>query len=256
MKSVFITGAAAGIGLATAKRFASKGWFVGLYDINREALARAVVEGEFSNAHSGYCNVMERESISEALKDFASQTDGLIHVVVNNAGVLTAGPFADINPEDHDLMIDVNVRGFTHVAQLAFPYLRATPGACLVNLCSASSIHGVPNLAVYSATKFYVNALTQALHVEWEAHDIRVTCVKPGLVNTPMAHEVTKHSTRGQIVNLKPEHIAAAIDRAAHGKRVSYVVGRTVRLWALVDKFLPESMRIGVIRRMFGSESR
>lgn len=256
MKSVFITGAAAGIGLATAKRFASKGWFVGLYDINRDALARAVAEGDFPNAHSGYCNVMDRKSIDAALRDFAGQVEGQVHVVVNNAGVLTAGPFADINPEDHDLMIDVNVRGFTHVAQLAFPYLRATSGACLVNLCSASSIHGVPNLAVYSATKFYVNALTQALHVEWEAHDIRVTCVKPGLVNTPMAHEVTRHSTRGQIVDLKPEDIAAAIDRAAHGTRVSYVVGRNVRLWALVDKFLPEALRIGVARRLFGSDNR
>lgn len=252
MQSVFITGAAAGIGLATAKHFAARGWFVGLYDVNRDALARAVVDGGFTDAHSGYCDVTDRESIDAALQDFASRTGGEIKVVVNNAGVLTAGPFVDIHPDDHDSMIDVNVRGFTHVAQLAFPYLRATPAACLVNLCSASSIHGIPNLAVYSATKFYVNAITQALHVEWAPHDIRVTCVKPGLVNTPMAEEVTRHSTRGQVIDLSPEDIAAAIEKAALGDRISYVVGRGISLWALLDKLLPERFRMRLAKRLAG----
>ena len=139
-KSVFITGAAAGIGLATARRFASKGWYVGLYDRDRDGLALAMTSGDFPDAHSGYCDVTDRDSIEAALADFASHTNGLIHLVVNNAGVLTAGPFVDINPDDHDRMVDVNVRGFTHVAQFAFPYLRQAPGACMVNLCSASSI--------------------------------------------------------------------------------------------------------------------
>jgi short-subunit dehydrogenase len=147
-------------------------------------------------------------------------------------------------------MIDINIRGLTDVAQLGFPYLKATPGACLVNLCSSSSIHGIPSLAVYSASKFYVNALTQALHIEWEEHGIRVTCVKPGIVNTKMGKDVVTNAATRTDVTLSPEQIAGAIYRAVGGLRVSYVVGRLVQAWAVIDKFLPEYLRIKMTRRL------
>jgi NAD(P)-dependent dehydrogenase (short-subunit alcohol dehydrogenase family) len=250
VKNVFITGAASGIGLATARRYAGLGWRVGLYDINREALAQVMADELFAQSHSGYCNVTDRDSIAAALADFAGGPGGKISLVVNNAGVLSAGPFTDIAADAHDLMIDVNVRGFTHVAQLAFPYLEGAPDACLVNLCSASSIHGIPNLAVYSASKFYVNAITQALHIEWQPFGIRVSCVKPLLVDTPMAHDVQANTNGKGSINLTPEDIAAAIERAATGSRVSYVVGSAARWWALLDKWLPEGMRIALTRRL------
>ncbi len=250
MKSVFITGAASGIGLATARRYAGLGWRVGLCDINRERLAELAAEPLFANAHSAYCDVRDRRSIESALAEFAAGSNGEIDLVINNAGVLSAGPFTEIDADAHDLMIDINVRGFTHVAQLAFPYLKATPGACLVNLCSASSIHGIPNLAVYSATKFYVNAMTQALHIEWQPHGIRVSCVKPHLVDTQMARDVQDRTTGDSPVTLTPDDIAAAIERAASGSRVSYVIGKAARVWALLDKLLPESLRIGLTRRL------
>ncbi|MDJ0879940.1 MAG: SDR family oxidoreductase [Halieaceae bacterium] len=255
MKSVFITGAASGIGLATARRFAGHGWRVGLYDINREGLAELMTDSLFANSHSGFCDVSDRSSIEAALADFAAGSDGKIPLVVNNAGVLSAGPFTGIDANAHDLMIDVNVRGFTHVAQLAFPYLEGTPGACLVNLCSASSIHGIPNLAVYSATKFYVNAMTQALHIEWANHGIRVTCVKPHLVDTRMARDVQDKTTGESKISLTPDDIAAAIERAVNGSRVSYVLGDGASTWALLDKLLPERLRIALTRRLIGSQS-
>jgi len=250
MKSVFITGAAHGIGLATAKHFARKGYMVGLYDINREGLAAALARDEFPRACSGYCDVSSRESIDSALADFASHTDGQLNILVNNAGVLSAGPFAELAPTAHELMIDINVKGFTHVAQAGFPYLQKTAGACMVNLCSASSIHGIPNLAVYSATKFYVNGLTQALHLEWAQHDIRVTCVKPDLVDTPMAHDLKAQTASERKIDLQPEDIAAAIDRAVNGSRISYVIGRAANIWALLDKFLPEFLRAKLTGRL------
>jgi NAD(P)-dependent dehydrogenase (short-subunit alcohol dehydrogenase family) len=253
MKSVFITGAGAGIGLATARRFAGQGYFVGLYDINREALAEAMASGDFPQACSGHCDVRSRESIDAALAEFASHTDGQLNILVNNAGVLSAGSFAELAASAHDLMIDINVKGFTNVAQAGFPYLQNTETACMVNLCSASSIHGIPNLAVYSATKFYVNGLTQALHLEWAQHDIRVTCVKPDLVDTPMAHEVTAQAASDRVVDLQPEDIAAAIDKAVRGNRVSYVVGSTARVWSLLDKLLPEFLRAKLTGKLLSS---
>jgi len=248
MKTTFITGAAHGIGLATARRFASQGWFVGLYDINRESLETLLGSGEFPRACGQYCDVTSRPSIEEALAHFASHTDGRLDLLVNNAGVLTSGRFEEIDPGAHDLMVDVNVRGLTHVAQAAFPLLKQTPGATLVNLCSVSSVHGLPLLAVYSASKFYVNGLTEALHVEWARHGIRVTSVKPPLVNTAMGHSVRPELMTKFSVDMQPEHVAEAIQLAAEGKRIGYILGTSAKLWGWLDKFLPESGRRSLVR--------
>ena len=254
MKTVFITGAAAGIGLATAQHFAAQGYYVGLYDINQRGLAEAMASGDFPQACSGWCDVSSRQSIDSALADFASHSNGQLHILVNNAGVVSAGAFAEIEPAAQDLMIDINVKGLTNVAQAGFPYLQKTAGACLVNLCSVSSIHGIPSLAVYSASKFYVNGLTQALHLEWASHDIRVTCVKPDLVNTPMAHAVQAGAESKREISLQPEDVAAAIDRAVHGKRICYFVGGAARCWGIIDRLLPESLRARLTEKILNNK--
>ena len=138
------------------------------------------------------------------------------------------------------------------MAQLAFPLLQRTPGATLVNLCSVSSVHGLPLLAVYSASKFYVNGLTEALHIEWAPHDIRVTSVKPPLVNTAMGHRVDPKIAEKLVMNMEPDHVAEAIQLAVEGRRVGYVLGTSARLWAWLDKFLPESGRRGLVRYLTG----
>ena len=91
MKTIFITGAAHGIGLATARRFAAQGWFVGLYDVNGEALDRLLESGEFPHCCGQRCDVTDRESIREALDHFSARTDGRLDVLVNNAGILASG---------------------------------------------------------------------------------------------------------------------------------------------------------------------
>lgn len=252
MKSVFITGAAHGIGLATAQRFALQGYFVGLYDINREALANVMASGDFVQSCSGYCDVRSRESIDAAFADFGTHTQGRLDVLVNNAGVLSAGPFAELDPQALDLMIDINVHGLSHVAQAGFALLKQTPGACMVNLCSISSVHGIPGLAVYSASKFYVNGLTEALYLEWAEHDIRVTCVKPDLVSTQMGHAVTSGMGSERAIELTPEDVAAAIERAVNGNKIAYVVGRSAKVWALADKLLHGLWRTAFTKRLLG----
>ena len=252
MKTIFITGAAHGLGLATAKRFAAQGWYVGLYDINREALETVLGCGDFPNACGQYCDVTDRVSIEEALAHFSAHTDGKLDVLVNNAGVLFSGKFEEIDPSAHDQIIDINVKGLTRVAQGAFPLLKQNPGSTLVNLCSASSVHGLPLLAVYSASKFYVNGLTEALHIEWAQHNIRVTSVKPPLVNTAMGHQVDPQITRKMVMDMEPEHVAESIQMAVEGNRIGYVLGTSARLWALLDKFLPETGRRWLVRYLTG----
>lgn len=252
MRSVLITGAAQGIGLATARRFAAQGWFVGLYDINAGALESLLASGEFPDACGCACDVTRRESIAAALEHFAGHSGGRLDLLVNNAGVLSSGKFEEIDPQAHELMIEVNIKGLTNVAQLAFPLLRQTPGSCLVNLCSASSIHGIPMLAVYSASKYYVNGLTEALHIEWAPYDIRVTSVKPPVINTAMGHQLHPSLTAKMGVNMEADEVAQAIQAAAEGRGVGHVLGRSTRLWSWLDKLLPESGRLRLVRYLTG----
>jgi NAD(P)-dependent dehydrogenase (short-subunit alcohol dehydrogenase family) len=243
MQSVFITGAARGIGLAIARRFAREGYFVGIWDLNEKRITELLNSGEFPQACGGGCDVTSRASIDAALQVFAKASGGRLDVLVNNAGVLTSGEFKDIDPGLHDLMIDVNVRGLTTVCQAAHPLLNDTPGAVVINLCSASSIHGIPLLAVYSATKFYVNGLTEALEIEWAEDDIRLIAIKPPPVNTAMGNALNPKLTGKVSVSVEPEDVADTVYKALQGRGSSHIIGFTSKLWALLDRWLPEALR-------------
>jgi NAD(P)-dependent dehydrogenase (short-subunit alcohol dehydrogenase family) len=242
MKTVFITGAAHGIGLASARRLAADGWFVGLYDINAAAVADLLDTPEFGAACGSHCDVRDPASVEQALQHFAEHTQGRLDLLLNNAGVLTAGPFEEIEPAAHDAMVEVNIQGATRVAQLAFPWLKKTPGAALLNLCSVSSLHGVPLLAVYSASKFYVDGLTQALSIEWAKHDIRVFSIKPPFVGTTMVEGMPPQLMKSFTVDLAPEDVADIIVRTLDGSSQSYLLGWKAKAFGLLARLLPEAL--------------
>lgn len=254
MNTILITGAAHGIGLATAKRYATQGWFVGMYDINREGLNTLLESGDFPNACGDYCDVTDIESIRAMFEHFSSHTDGRLDLLVNNAGVLSAGHFEDIDHESHDRMVNVNVAGATNTLQAAFPLLKQTPGATVVNLCSASSIHGIPRLAVYSASKFYVNGLTEALDLEWRKHDIRVTSVKPPVINNPMGLAVADEMPQKLGISLSSEDVAEHIQRAAEGRGTSFPMGTATKGWYWIDKLLPNALRSRLTKYLAGHQ--
>ena len=242
--TVFVTGAAAGIGRATALEFARRGYFVGAYDIDEDGLVslREEILAQGGRVRTGILDVTDADEWRLRLAEFASG-DGRLDVLINNAGVLASGHFEDLALDVQRRMVEINVVGTMNGMHTAFPYLKETPGAQVVNLASASAIYGQPELATYSATKFAVRGLTEALELEWRGHDIRVLDVWPLFVRTGMIRGMSIGSTRSLGVRLTPQHIADAIVDATGRRRrfakVHYPVGVQARVLAAASAISP-----------------
>lgn len=147
---------------------------------------------------------------------------------LSGSSVLT-GRLDTIPLADQQRAVEVNVTGVLNGCHTAYPYLRATPGAQVVNLCSASAIYGQPELATYSATKFAVRGLTEALDLEWEDDDITVTAIWPLFVNTAMVDGMDVGAQRRLGVRLTPDDVAAEVmDVVEVGGRLPHRVHRAV----------------------------
>lgn len=242
--TVFITGAAAGIGRATALYFAGRDYLVGAYDIDELGLSRLAAEitGAGGQVHTGVLDVTNTTHWSERLAEFHAET-GRLDILVNNAGILRAGRFESIDLAAHQAIIDVNFTGVLTGTHLAFAYLRDTPGAQVVNLCSASAIYGQAELASYGATKSAVKSLTEALDLEWRRHDIRVIAIWPLFVDTAMVAGVDTGSTRSLGVRLIADDVAAGIWQATRKPsrlpKVHYEIGAQAKLLAVAAKYAP-----------------
>ncbi|WP_341267819.1 SDR family oxidoreductase [Gordonia malaquae] len=251
MPSIVITGGAAGIGLATAKLFRSHGWTVGIYDVDKTALAAAAADDP--ELITGALDVRDPDQWDAALADFTSHTDGQLDVLDNNAGILLSGNLADISPEAIKAQIDIDALGVTLGARAAHKYLKATPDSHLVNIASASAIYGQPGIATYSATKFFVAGLTEALELEWQQDDIRVVSIWPLWAQTALAEDTDAKSTRTLGVRLTAEDVAAKVWESVHPStvdrllsRTSYSVGVQTTLLGNAAKFIPNVLNRGV----------
>lgn len=245
MPTVFITGAAAGIGRAIALKFAAEGYQVGAYDVDESGLRslQQQVDSAGGQVRIGSLDVRNHEQWAQRVEEFVGPT-GRLDILVNNAGVLTAGPFETTDLEAHRRTIDVNVMGTLIGAHVAFPYLKGTAGAQVVNLCSASAIYGQPELASYSSSKFAIRGFTEALELEWAKHDIRVIAVWPLFVQTGMLTGVDIGATRSLGVHLSADEVAEAVFTATRrGRRllprVHYAVGVPARAFAAAAGVLP-----------------
>lgn len=245
-KSIFITGAAAGIGRATALRFAAAGWRVGLYDVNLIGL-KALATQIGPQAVVGKLDVTQEAAFAKALADFAEPTDGRIDVLFNNAGVLSTGDFEAMPLVRCHALIDINAKGVVNGCHAALPYLKAAKGR-VINMASASAIYGAPAFAVYSATKFFVRGLTEALNIEWARYGVHVCDVMPLFVDTPMVQSLTEkpQSVINLGVRLTADDIATVVyeaaTRALWRSPVHWVPGAQTQALALLNKLVPQRL--------------
>jgi NAD(P)-dependent dehydrogenase (short-subunit alcohol dehydrogenase family) len=243
METIFVTGAASGIGRATALLFAGRGWLVGCYDVDVDG-ARKTAETCGPRACHGRIDVTSGESWKVAVSDFEAHSGAKMNVLFNCAGILRMGRFEEISPAECQKQVDVNIMGIVHGIHACLPALERSRGV-IVNMSSASAVYGSPELAVYSATKFAVRALTEALDIEFRPKGIRVCDVMPGYVDTPMVRTQEKPAqTVGRMgVKLKAEDIAELVWKASHGTALHYIPQADFKLLTRINGLAPSLAR-------------
>jgi len=175
-KRVIVTGGASGIGLATAQQLAARGARVAVLDLTPDDLPVPL---------TGFrCDVADTASVDSAVAAVAGRFNRL-DVLVNNAGIGAQGTVADNDDVEWMRVLDVNVVGMARVSRAALPHLRRSDRAAIVNTCSIAATAGLPQRALYSASKGAVLALTRAMAADHLPEGIRVNCVDPGTADTP-----------------------------------------------------------------------
>jgi NAD(P)-dependent dehydrogenase (short-subunit alcohol dehydrogenase family) len=255
-KTIFITGAASGIGLGAAKRFAREGWFVGLSDVDEPGLNRALAGIGTDNASIHPLDVRDRDAWDKALADFAERTGGRLYALLNNAGVAHYGFLEEQTADEADRQIDINIKGVVNGARAGLDLLKASHGT-LINVASCAGLYGAPKMAVYSATKFAVKGLSEALDIEFARHGVAVRCIMPWFVDTPILDAGSQGSNEKITDTIKQsgsevytvEEAADVIWSAVHGKDLHWVVGKAGRQLRFAARFMPGSVR-KQLRRM------
>lgn len=177
-ETVVVTGGGSGIGAACVRAFLDAGARVGVLDLE---------PGTWDD-HPAVCpvpaDVTGQASLDQAVQAVAAAF-GSVDVLVNNAGISAVGTVEDNDDDEWHAVLDVNVVGMVRATRAALPYLRRSAAGAIVNVSSIAATAGLPNRALYSASKGAVHALTLAMAADLVAEGIRVNCVAPGTVDTP-----------------------------------------------------------------------
>ncbi len=250
-KAIFITGAASGIGLGAARRFAKEGWFVGLSDIDAAGLKAAAAELGAENCSTHILDVRDRQAWDNALGEFGKASGGRMDVLLNNAGIANYGFFEDQTDEEVDRQIAININGVSNGARAGLPLLQATPGSTLINVASCAGLFGAPKMAIYCATKFAVRGLSEALDAEWSRHGIAVRCIMPWFVDTPILQAGSQGSNEKIADSIRAggsevytvEEAAGVIWDSVASKELHHVVGKAGKRLRFVARFMPGQVR-------------
>jgi NAD(P)-dependent dehydrogenase (short-subunit alcohol dehydrogenase family) len=171
-----VTGGASGIGAAIAALLRERGAAVAVLDLEPQKAAAGLIALR--------CDVSDDASVRSAVEEAAMLLGG-IDIVANNAGIGAQGTIEDNDDDEWHRAFDINVVGMVRVSRAALPYLRRSSYAAIVNTCSVAATAGLPQRALYSATKGAVLSLTLSMAADHLPEGIRVNCVNPGTADTP-----------------------------------------------------------------------
>ncbi len=197
-KTAIITGAASGIGLAIARRFAAEGARVHLFDLKekevREAAAAILAEGGQATAQA--CDVTDHEQVIRLVQSIQDQHP--IHIVVNNAGIGHVGTLEQTTVQDFDRLFQVNVKGVYNGMFACVPHFKKNGGGVILNMASVVSSVGIPDRFAYSMTKGAVLTMTLSVATDYLADNIRCNCISPARIHTPFVDGYLKKNYPGR----------------------------------------------------------
>jgi len=231
-KVALVTGAARGIGLATARKFLAEGWRVALLDIEGELLARAMAEiGRGDETLALTCDVSDAAAVRAAIETIG-QRFGRLDALVNNAGIAVFAPLMETSDGDWSRVLEVNLTGPFLCTKAAVPLIREQGGGAIVNITSISAVRASTLRSAYGTSKAGLAHLTKQLAVELASLGIRVNGVAPGPVDTAMAKAVHTPEIRADYHDAIPlnrygleEELAEAIFFLC-SDRASYITGQ------------------------------
>jgi NAD(P)-dependent dehydrogenase (short-subunit alcohol dehydrogenase family) len=231
-KVALVTGAARGIGLATAKRFLAEGWRVALLDIEAELLKSAVTAlADPDSTLALPCDVSDAKAVAGAMGAIERRF-GRLDALVNNAGVAMFAPLLDTSDEDWKRVLEVNLTGPFLCTKAAAPLMREHGGGAIVNITSISAVRASTLRSAYGTSKAGLAHLTKQLAVELASLGIRVNGVAPGPVETAMAKAAHTPEIRADYHDAIPlnrygleEELAEAVFFLC-SDRASYITGQ------------------------------
>lgn len=181
-----ITGAARGIGRATALEFAKEGALTVLADINEGGLRETQQEAAQYGTVSMKVTDVSRAADMQALINFAVEQHGRLEILVNNAGILIPSTVVDLEEQDWDRLLAINLKSAYLGCKYAIPEMLRNGGGSIINMGSGNSLVAEPFLAAYCASKGGMLMLSKQVALDYAAENIRVNCVCPGWVDTPI----------------------------------------------------------------------
>ena len=245
-KSIFITGAASGMGRATAQLFAERGWFVGAYDLSRSGLDSLRDEIGAGNGVFETLDVTDAAAFEAAVDGFGQATSGTLDLLFLNAGIGGgAGAFDELPWDEIMKVVNVNLFGVMHGVRAGVRLLKETPGSlCLVN-ASSSAIFGTAGIATYSTTKHAVRGLVEALSIEFKRFGVRAADLLPGLIDTPLLGDAMRAMapTEGEWRLVNPREIAETVMAAYGSDKLHWYVPEELRRFHAEVVAGPEAVR-------------
>lgn len=211
-KVAFITGAARGIGKATALSLAKEGVHVGLIARTEATLKEVATEIEALGVKVAYAvaDVSSKEQVETAIASL-TETLGTADILINNAGIASFGSVLDMDPEEWKKIIGVNLMGTYYVTHAVLPQLIEKNGGDIITISSTNGLNGAATSSAYSASKFGVIGFTESLAQEVRRNNIRVSTLTPSTVATDLAKDLSLFKENDDSKLMQPEDIAEFI---------------------------------------------